>query len=89
MKILFRILVILVVASLIGGAIFAAVNIAGTLSQRSLSQRDGRDGGEERDGANLLFLPFGMFQNLVIIAIIATFYLNVRTGRDSENPVNT
>lgn len=79
MKTLFRILVILVVASLVGGAIFAAVNGGGTSSQgNSIQREDGRErpDGNERDQSSLLFLPFGMIKNLIVIAIIATVYLN-------------
>ena len=80
MKTLFRILIILVVASLIGGAIFAAVNGNGSASQRSSFQRpegdrphpegdhEGHDGG--------FGLPFGVFKSFAVISIIAVVYLN-------------
>jgi hypothetical protein len=81
MNTLFRILVILVVASLIGGAIFALVNVAAAASQQSSSHRPEGDRhrpeGGERDGPDGgIFLPFGMIKNLVVISIIAAVYLN-------------
>jgi hypothetical protein len=82
MKILFRVLVILVVASLIGGAIFALVNVSGAASQRSSVQRPEGDrfrpeGGERDQSNGGFFLPFGMIKNLAVISIIAAIYLHL------------
>jgi hypothetical protein len=90
MKVLFRILVILVVASLVGGAMFALVNVSGNgTQQRSFQRQEGGqspqnnvgfrpDGGREREGGRggALGLGFGLVKNLVVVAIIAIVYLN-------------
>jgi hypothetical protein len=88
MKVLFRILVILVVASLVGGAMFALVNVSGNgTQQRSFQRKEGGqspqnnggfrpDGGREREGGRGGALGFGLLKNLVVVAIIAIVYLN-------------
>jgi hypothetical protein len=90
MKVLFRILVILVVASLVGGAMFALVNVSGNgTQQRSFQRHEGGqfsennggfrpDGGRDREGGRggALGLGFGLIKNLAIVAIVAIVYLN-------------
>jgi hypothetical protein len=90
MKVLFRILVILVVASLVGGAMFALVNVSGNgTQQRSFQHQEGgqspqnnggfrTDGGREREGGRggMLGFGFGLLKNLAVISVIAVIYLN-------------
>lgn len=85
MKVLSRILIILIVASMVGGAMYALVNINGSGGQQSSFQRPegennfrpngegGRD--HERGNGSILGLGFGMLKNLVVVAIIAVVYL--------------
>jgi hypothetical protein len=91
MKVIFRVLVILVVATLIGGAIFAAVSAGGSSgnTQRGFEGGDrpalpnGEAPGNFRpdgDGGRSeggSGLPFGMVKGLVIITIIAAIYFNI------------
>jgi len=86
MKVLFRILIILVVASLVGGAMYELVNMNGSSGQQTSSQLSGgennfRPNGEgrrdhERGNGSILGMGFGMLKNLVLVAIIAVVYLN-------------
>jgi hypothetical protein len=88
MKVLFRILVILVAASLVGGAMFALVNVSGNGSRKnSFQQREGNgqfnpnggfrpEGDREGGRGGALGLGFGLVKNLVVVAIIAIVYLN-------------
>jgi hypothetical protein len=94
MKILFRILVILVVASIIMGATYILVNMSGTSTSnrpREFTQNNGTnlqspngnfnpqlDRQRERSGG-IIGLPFSMLGNLAVISLIAVVYLN--TGR--------
>ncbi|MDD2921694.1 MAG: hypothetical protein PHQ36_05345 [Anaerolineales bacterium] len=98
MKTLFRILVILVVASLIGGVIFALVNMNDSASQqrsafqRPEGERHRPEGGDRDRLGGSIFLPFGMIKNLAVISIIAAIYLNVGklfAGKKSSKQVNT
>jgi len=91
MKIISQILIILIVATLIGGAMYAAVNAAGDMTQtRTRGEFDGQrppplngefrpehDGGREgREGGGWIFLPFGMVKNIFVVGIIAAIYFN-------------
>jgi hypothetical protein len=88
MKVLFRILVILVVASLVGGAMFALVNVSGNgTQQRSFQRHEGGqfpennggfrpDGGRDREGGSVLGFGFGLVKNLAVISAFALIYLN-------------
>ena len=78
MTTLYRILIILVVASIIGGAIYMAVGGGSSAGQQSASIRsddhsrpEGREGHEEGgDG-----LPFGILKSLVIMSVASGVYL--------------
>lgn len=92
MKIIFRVIVILVVATIIGGAIFAAVNSSGSSAgpQRvfedngdrpALANEGFHPNGEDRPETDGNFgggigLPFGMIEGLAIISIVAVTYFN-------------
>ncbi|MBI5942984.1 MAG: hypothetical protein HY864_01335 [Chloroflexi bacterium] len=82
MSILYRILVILVVATLIGGLFYAAVG-SGDSTSRLPAPADGQprpEGGEEREGESAL--PLGMVKSLVIMSIASGVYLGLgRLGR--------
>jgi hypothetical protein len=91
MKILFRILVILVVASFVTGALYMLVNMSGASTSnrpREFAQNNGTnlqppsgevhpqfDRRRERSGG-IIGLPFGMVRNLAVISFIAAIYLN-------------
>jgi hypothetical protein len=78
MKILFRILVVFVIAALIGGVCFALVNGNGTTTtnqQQSEFQRHGDRHGHN-GGFSGVAIPFGMVRNLIVVSIIAVVYLN-------------
>jgi len=87
MKIIFQVLVILAVATLIGGAMYAAVNAGGNMAQMRSGEFDGQQptppNGEEfhrpdgeRDFQGGITLPFGIIKSLVVIGIVAAFYFN-------------
>jgi hypothetical protein len=88
MKVLFRVLIILVVASLIGGAIYAAVNVSGTGNRKnSFQQREGNgqfnpnggfrpEGDREGGRGGVLGFGFGLVKNLAVISAFALIYLN-------------
>jgi hypothetical protein len=90
MKILFRIAVILVVAALVGGAMYALVNVTGAgRRQNSFQRQEGgqlpqNNGGFRPDGGgrgdrgrgNGFGLMFGMLQSLAAISVIAVIYYN-------------
>jgi hypothetical protein len=81
MKTIFRVLVILVVAAIVGGTIFAAVNhvSAGAGPQRAFEEgnRPFRPDGDRERTQGGFGLPFGVVKSLVIISIIAAIYFNV------------
>ena len=74
---LYRILIILVVASIIGGAIYMAVGGGSSAGQPSASIRSGDqprpEGGEDREGGD--GLPFGILKSLVIMSVASGVYL--------------
>ena len=77
MTTLYRILIILVVASIIGGAIYMAVGGGSSAGQQSAPIRS-RDqprpeGGEGREGGD--GLPFGILKSLVIMSVASGVYL--------------
>jgi hypothetical protein len=77
MTTLYRILIILVVASIIGGAIYMAVGGGGSASQQPAPTRS-RDqprpeGGEGREGGD--GLPFGILKSLVIMSVASGIFL--------------
>lgn len=77
MTTLYRILIILVVASIIGGAIYMAVSNGGSVGQPSAPIRSGDqprpEGGEDREGGD--GLPFGILKSLVIMSVASGVYL--------------
>jgi hypothetical protein len=84
MKIISRILIILVVASLVGGAMYAAVSAGGNMTQtRTRGDFDGQrsPGGEfrpDREGRpeGGVMLPFGVVKSLILTGIVAAIYFN-------------
>ena len=77
MTTLYRILIILVVASIIGGAIYMAVGGGSSAGQQSAPTRsrdqlrpENREGHEGGDG-----LPFGILKSLVIMSVASGVYL--------------
>ena len=77
MTTLYRILIILVVAAIIGGAIYmavsggsAAVKQSAQISERDRPRPGGREGREGGDG-----LPFGLLKSLVIMSVASGVYL--------------
>ena len=77
MTTLYRILIILVVASIIGGAIYMAVGGGSAAVQQSAQiparDRARPDGGEGREGGE--GLPFGIIKSLVIMSVASGVYL--------------
>jgi hypothetical protein len=77
MTTLYRILIILVVASIIGGAIYMAVGGGNAVAEQSaqMPERDRPrpDGGEGREGGE--GLPFGILKSLVIMSVASGVYL--------------
>ncbi|NOT03912.1 MAG: hypothetical protein HOP27_04865 [Anaerolineales bacterium] len=76
MTTLYRILIILVVATIIGGAIYMAVGGGSSVGQQSAPIRS-RDqprpeGGEGREEGEL---PFGILKSLVIMSVASGVYL--------------
>jgi hypothetical protein len=81
MNTIFKVLVILVVAILVGGLFYGAVTAtsAGT-DQTALSERpmpaDGEFERPDRDEAGGIQFPADAVKNLLIITVIAALYLN-------------
>ena len=91
MKIIFRILVILVVASIVTGTMYMLVNMSGAPTSnrpQEFTQNNGTnlqppngnlnpqfDRQRERSGG-IIGLPFSMVGNLAVISLIAAIYLN-------------
>ena len=77
MTTLYRILIILVVATIIGGAIYMAVGGGDSAGQPSALIRSGDqsrpEGGEDREGGD--GLPFGILKSLVIMSVASGVYL--------------
>ncbi len=78
MTTLYRILIILVVATIIGGAIYMAVGGGSSAGQQpSAPIRSGDqprpEGGEDREGGD--GLPFGILKSLVIMSVASGVYL--------------
>ena len=77
MTTLYRILIILVVATIIGGAIYIAVGGGDSAGQQPPQMRsDGHsrpEGGEGREGGD--GLPFGILKSLVIMSVASGVYL--------------
>lgn len=77
MSTLYRIMVILVVAAIIGGAIFAMVGSGSSSSQPAGGRPAGEsfrpEGGEEREGGS--GLPFGMVKSLALMSVAGGVYL--------------
>ncbi len=77
MTTLYRILIILVVAAIIGGAIYMAVSGGSAVSQQPPQMRSGDrprpEGGEDREGGD--GLPFGVLKSLVIMSVASGVYL--------------
>lgn len=103
MKVIFRVLVIIAVATLIGGTIYGVVSAGGssTGQQRGFDGRErpappngGGDfhpeGGDRRRNEGGFGLPFGMAKGFIIVAIIAAVYYNVSKlfGKKKSAPAN-
>lgn len=79
MKTIFKTLVILVVAVLIGGVFYGVVtaNSSGSTQQTSLERpTDGEFARPDLDESGGFQFPFDAVKNLVIISVIAAIYLN-------------
>jgi hypothetical protein len=79
MKNLFKILVILVVAIMIGGMFYGAVTaLSSGTDQTSMPERpaDAEFTRPDGDDAGGMQFPFDMVKNLAIISIISAVYLN-------------
>ncbi len=97
MKTIFKVLVILVVAILVGGLFYGAVTASSSgTDQTAMSERPHSEGGFERheggESGGIQF-PADAVKNLLIITVIATLYVNIsrwikKAGSVStENPV--
>ncbi|MBK9207707.1 MAG: hypothetical protein IPL71_05165 [Anaerolineales bacterium] len=97
MKMIFKVLVILVVAILVGGLFYGAVTASSSgTDQTAMSERPHSEGGFERheggESGGIQF-PADAVKNLLIITVIATLYVNIsrwikKAGSVStENPV--
>lgn len=96
MKIIFRILLILVVASLIGGLMYAGVNASGSSSvqtsfegERPLppDSEEFRPDGERDEGGGFEF-PFGVVKSLVLMSIAGGVYsVIVSAGKKGKRAV--
>jgi hypothetical protein len=77
MTTLYRILIILVVASIIGGAIYIAIGGGSTASQQPPQMRSGDrprpEGGEDGEGGD--GLPIGILKSLVIMSVASGMYV--------------
>lgn len=81
MKILFKILIILVVAVLVGGLFYGVVTAfsSGYTTQVSLSERPANpefNRAERPSGAGGLQFPMDSMKNLLIISVIAVMYVH-------------
>jgi hypothetical protein len=77
MSTLYRIFIILVVALIVGGLMYAAVG-SGSPAGQSRPEFDGQrrpEGGEEREGG--VGLPFGIVKSLGIMSVASGVYLAV------------
>ncbi len=80
MKTIYRVLIILFVAALLGGAIYAAVSAGGNgVQARERGEFDRerfepREGGIRPEGEDGIWLPFGMVKSLIIIFLIGAPY---------------
>ncbi|CAG0977693.1 hypothetical protein ANAEL_01547 [Anaerolineales bacterium] len=89
MKTLFRILVILTVAVLVGGLFYGAVTAASSGADQPTSFEHPTDGEfvprdrEEPDG---IAFPADALKNLVIITVISALYLNVPKWLGRKKP---
>ena len=76
MNTIFKILVILVVAALVGGLFYGAVtaSASGTGRSRSANEQFGRS--DRRGDARGLQFPAEAMKNLAIISVVSMIYLN-------------
>ena len=78
MNTMFRILVILVVAVLIGGVIYSAVNAmpaqGGFDAERSRPEGRTRPTGERENFEGGMMLPFGVVKSLVLMSVVGVPY---------------
>ena len=90
MKAISRVIIILLVATLIGGLFYSVVNIASTsTSQTSISESPAGDfpqpdDDREEDGISL---PAESIKNLAIISIICAVYLNFVKKPAQKKPI--
>jgi hypothetical protein len=80
MKTIFRILVILVVAVLVGGMFYGIVTASSSTSQTSISERPAGDFTlhDRENGTGGIQFPADAIKNLAIISIISVVYLNAQ-----------
>jgi len=74
MNVLYRILLILVVAAIVGGVMVAAVGSGDSTGQPQMREggQSRPEGGEDREGEGL---PFGFVKSLMIMSIASGVYL--------------
>jgi hypothetical protein len=76
MNTLYRILVILVVAAIIGGAIYMSVGGGSSSSQGAFQRSEGGqirpEGGERDTGGGL---PFGVAKTLAVVSLVGAAYM--------------
>jgi hypothetical protein len=98
MKTVFKILVILVAAVLVGGLFYGAVTASSSSASQQVSLERPTDGGipsggafvrPDREETNGIQFPVDALKNLVIISVVSVIYLNVAKwlGRRKPKPV--
>jgi hypothetical protein len=95
MKTVFRILVILVVAVLLGGLFYGAVTATSSSGADQPTRLERPTNGEfpadrpDRETSGGIQLPFDSLKNLLIISVIAAVYLNAGRLFAKKKPVQT
>jgi hypothetical protein len=86
MKTIFKILVILVVAALVGGLFYGVVTASssGSGQSRSANEQFGRP--DRGDHANGLQFPADAIKNLAIISVVSVIYLNATKWLRRKKP---
>ncbi|MBK8784096.1 MAG: hypothetical protein IPO22_20410 [Anaerolineales bacterium] len=91
MKTISRIIIILLVATLVGGLFYGAVTSgSSSTGQTSLSERPTGDfprpDGDEREDSGISF-PAESIKSLAIISIVGAVYLNFVKKSDQKKPI--
>ena len=89
MKTIFKILVILVVAVLVGGLFYSVVTAtSSSADQSSMPERpaDGEFVRPDREEASGIQFPADAIKNLVIISVVSVIYLNVTKWLGRRKP---